>query len=432
MNTIVKSLKYILFTLAVLILIYGFGRVMVVTHDSYIHLEREPYTTNQTFDTITIKWNTTQKENSILYFGEDESNLQKIELNKEVTKHFIKLDGLKECTKYYYKVESKYIDINNQDRSFRTLCKQMDFQRIWVIGDSGQAGVNQEMVYNEFLNYIDFDYSKLDAWLLLGDNAYRSGTQDQFNYAMFRPYKDIVKRLTPWILMGNHDDRRFAFDEIFDFPKNGQSGGVPSGTEYYYSIDDGNLHLVMLDSERIDRDFDSTMAKWLERDLAANKKPWVVVAMHSPPYTKGGHDSDDDYDSNGKLRDMRENFVPIFDKYGVDLVLSGHSHDYERSKLIYGHYGKSDTFSKDHIIQDSDDTYDKTNTKKGTIYVVAGSSSKLDGAALDHPALPFAFEQMGSVVLEITPTSLVSKFINKDGEIKDQFKIIKEKKEKDE
>lgn len=424
MKLLKRILKYFLITFVALIIIYGIGRVSVVTYDSYVHLMREPYTTNQTFDSISIKWQTPKKEKSILYFGEDERKLQKIELEKQMDKHFIKLGGLKECTKYFYKVESKYIDINNEDRSFRTLCRQKDFQRIWVIGDSGQVGVNQDKVYNEFLNYIGFDYSKLDAWLLLGDNAYRSGTQDQFNYTMLRPYKELVKRFTPWIIMGNHDNRRFAFDEIFDFPIKGESGGEPSGVENYYSIEDGNIHLVMLDSERIDRDMDGQMARWLERDLAKNTKPWVIVAMHSPPYTKGGHDSDDDGDSDGKLKDMRENFVPIFDKYGVDLVLSGHSHDYERSKLIYGHYRKSDTFTKDHIVQDSDDTYYKN--KKGTIYLVSGSASKLDIASLDHPALPFAFQEMGSVVLEITEDELVSKFINIDGEIKDQFKIIKD------
>ncbi len=421
-----KILKISLIIILSLYVIYGIGRISVVNYDSYVHLEREPYTTNQTYDSITIKWNTTQDEKSLLYFGEDINQLKKVEIDKKVDKHLIKLTELKECTKYYYKVISKYIDINNQDRSFRTLCKQKEFQRIWVIGDSGQSGVNQDRVYTEFSDYIGFDYGKLDAWLLLGDNAYRSGTQEQYNRAMFRPYKDLVKRYTPWVLIGNHDQRRFTFDEIFDFPANGETGGVPSGTEAYYSIDDGNIHLVMLDSERVNRDKDGNLAKWLEKDLESNKKPWVVVAMHSPAYTKGGHDSDDDGDSDGKLKDMRENFVPIFDKYGVDLVLSGHSHNYERSKLIYGHYGKSDTFSKEHIVNDSDNFYDKSKSNKGTVYQVAGSSSKLDGASLDHPALPFSFNEMGSVILEVTSTKLVSKFLNIDGEIKDQFTIIKE------
>ncbi|MGB3962199.1 MAG: serine/threonine protein phosphatase, partial [Sulfurimonas sp.] len=62
----------------------------------------------------------------------------------------------------------------------------------------------------------------------------------------------------------------------------------------------------------------------------------------------------------------------------------------------------------------------------GTIYQVCGSSSKLDKADLKHPALPFSLQEMGSVILEITPTTLSSKFLSKDGKIADQFIIKKD------
>ena len=70
-------------------------------------------------------------------------------------------------------------------------------------------------------------------------------------------------------------------------------------------------------------------------------KDWTIVFWHHPPYTKGSHNSD----SEIELIDMRLNFVPILEAYGVDLVLCGHSHSYERSKFIDGHYGNSRTFS---------------------------------------------------------------------------------------
>ena len=75
------------------------------------------------------------------------------------------------------------------------------------------------------------------------------------------------------------------------------------------------------------------MMTWLEADLQNNDKLWVIAFWHHPPYSKGSHDSD----TEGKLIDMREIVLPLVEQYGADLVLSGHSHSYERSYLIDGH-----------------------------------------------------------------------------------------------
>ncbi len=158
------------------------------------------------------------------------------------------------------------------------------------------------------------------------------------------------------------------------------------------------------------------------------KSPGVIVALHTPPYTDGGHDSDDDYDSGGRMKKIRESLIPIFDEYGVDLVLSGHSHDYERSKLIVNHIGKGKDFNSSNIVKDAKSSYTKPMKRtpnSGTIYQVCGSSSKLDKAKLKHPAMPYSFEMMGSLMLEVTPTTLTSRFIAIDGKIMDKFTIEK-------
>src|SRR5258706_592214 len=84
------------------------------------------------------------------------------------------------------------------------------------------------------------------------------------------------------------------------------------------------------------------MGSWLKQDLAMNEKEWLIAFWHHPPYTKGSHDSDFEVE----LFEMRQNAVPILESYGVDLVLCGHSHCYERSFLIQGHYGSSWTFDE--------------------------------------------------------------------------------------
>jgi len=429
---LLKIIKKIGLVLVAIVAIYGVGRLIDVSYGSYQFVERQPYMVMQTHNSMTIKWQTSEDEIGAVSYSKDKNNLTKTIQEDEATdKHSLTIKNLQECTQYFFSVASSSLKIDNENRSFSTFCDNAEFQRLWVIGDSGQKGQNKLDVYARLIEYINGDYNMLDMWVLLGDNAYTSGTQEQFNSTLFEPYIELVKRFVPWAVPGNHDMRRWAFYNIFDFPMNAEAGGLASGHEEFYSIENGNLHLVMLDSETIDRDSDGDMANWLRKDLAANTKPWVVVAFHTPPYSDGGHKSDDDWDSGGRLKDMRENFVPIFDEYGVDVVLSGHSHGYERSKLIVNHLGKSNTFSSKNIVQDKKTDYIKSLREKknsGTIYQICGSSAKLDGATYAHPALPYSFEMMGSLIMEITPTTLTSKFLTIDGKIIDEFKITKENK----
>ena len=129
--------------------------------------------------------------------------------------------------------------------------------------------------------------------------------------------------------------------DIFSFPKLAEAGGVASGTEAYYSFDYGNIHFVCLDSDETIRASNGPMANWLRNDLANNTQDWLIAFFHHPPYSKGSHNSD----TETELIQMRQNFLPILEEHGVDLVLSGHSHAYERSKFIDGHYGSSGTFN---------------------------------------------------------------------------------------
>ncbi len=419
-----KWFKRIIFTLLAVVLLYGIGRLGVVTYDSTLFVERQPYLQMQTQNSIVIKWQSDTSEIGCVEYGKD----KKVCEDKATSYHHITLKNLTPSTSYRYKVISPSMNIDNSGRYFTTLHnKELQEQNIWVIGDSGKKGKNQKNVLDSML-HVKGD-KKLDLWLLLGDNAYRSGTQVQFNESLFEPYKELVKYLVPWAINGNHDARRWALYDIFEFPQNGESGGVASGSEKYYSIDSGNVHLVMLDSHEADTSKDSKMAIWLEKDLAKVTKPWIIAAFHHPPYSDGSHKSDNDRDSWGRMSRMRENIVPILEKYGVDLVLSGHSHGYERSRLMHKHYGKSDTFdATKHLLSKSDHYYCKPKKRAafdGTIYNVMGSSAKADRASYKHPALPFSYRSLGSLLLHVTPTTLKVSFINDKAEIIDEYTIDK-------
>jgi hypothetical protein len=151
---------------------------------------------------------------------------------------------------------------------------------------------------------------------------------------------------------------------------------MPSGTEAYYSFDYGNIHFICLDSHDLERKPTGAMAKWLRADLEKAKADWLIAYWHHPPYTKGSHDSDKETD----LKEMRQHIMPIIESGGVDVVLTGHSHIYERSMLMDGAYA-TPTVSENVILDDGDGdpqgdgSYRKSegiNPHQGTVQVVTG------------------------------------------------------------
>lgn len=419
-----RWIKRIGITLAVIAALYGVGRLIDVTYGSYKFVERQPYLQMPTQNSIVIKWQSKPSEIGCVRYGDKKEVCEK----KPTSYHRIALSDLTPSTTYPYEVISPSMTIDNKGRFFTTLThKNVPMQTIWVIGDSGKAGKGQTDVFHAMERVKGNE--KLDMWLLLGDNAYSSGTQDQYNSGLFNPYKALIKTLVPWAVDGNHDARRWAFYNIFEFPQNGESGGVASGSEKFYAIESGNVHIVMLDSHESDTSKDGAMVKWLKKDLAHVTKPWIIAAFHHPPYSDGGHKSDDPYDSWGRMKRMRENIIPVLEKYGVDLVLSGHSHGYERSKLMHKHYGVSSTFDPSkHLLSQNGHHYCKSGERSafdGTIYNVMGSSAKLDRSSYKHPAMPFSYQSLGSLLLHVSPSRLNVKFIDDKATIIDEYTIDK-------
>jgi len=269
-------------------------------------------------------------------------------------------------------------------------------------------------------------------WLMLGDNAYGIGADQEYQSAVFEMYPQMLRQTVLWPTIGNHDtystgaDGRFPYLDIFTLPTNGEAGGVPSGTEKYYSYNYGNIHFAVLDAMSSDRSSNGPMCAWLRADLAANTNDWLIAYWHHPPYTKGSHDSD----FEPELVEMRENVVPILEAYGADLVLCGHSHSYERSCLLNGHYGHSSSLVPSNIVNtDPDGPYFKEfigpAPNLGTIYAVAGSSGQIGGGPLNHPVMCVARNELGSLVLDIDGDRLEAKFLRETGVIDDYFSIIK-------
>jgi acid phosphatase type 7 len=187
--------------------------------------------------------------------------------------------------------------------------------RFVVLGDSG--GGPQQSAVREQMETVQFD-----LLLHVGDIAYGQGTLGQLERQFFDEYADILRNVPAFPTSGNHDyetDRGAPFRQVFELPDNGTS----TGDERWYSFDWGLVHFVALDTESID----SAQSEWLDQDLEANHLPWTVVYLHRPPYSSGDH---------GSSMAVRGAFVPLFERYAVDVVFAGHDHDYERTHPSQG------------------------------------------------------------------------------------------------
>lgn len=426
-----KIVKYLLTAVVALGALYGIGRLGVAWYESYGYVDRQPYLQKATTSGVVLKWQTPVAEKGCVAYGIDEAWNEVCE-KKPTQFHRIGLTGLKKAAEYRYKVLSASLKIDNSGRSFSTLDDNDSMkQTVWILGDSGHRNKSQQDVKKAMFRHLHG--RKIDTWIMLGDNAYTDGTQEQYNRGMFNAYPEMFKTNVLWSVIGNHDARRFAYYDIMEFPTHGASGGTASGSEKYYAFEQGNVHFVMLDSSTAERSAEGEMARWLERDLKANKKLWTVAAFHCPPYTKGTHNSDSVKDSGGCMVQMRENIVPILEKYDVDLVLSGHSHDYERSDLMHGHYGYSDTFDPSkHAVRSKTDDYSKCKTKKpqgGALYIVAGASSAgrygIHPFRRLHPAMKLGYFTDGSLLLTVEGERLTGEYVTNEGTVLDRFSVVK-------
>ena len=436
-----RSYKWIFYPVAAfgfLVLIYAIGRFIHIALGSYYQGERTPYLQLLTPTGVTVRWQTTSAGKGIIKYGLSADALtESKEEDARGESHEIRLAGLLPATRYYYAVGLKDKTPVADPEYWFTTAPDPDTEsqiRFWVIGDAGRAVPKQAAVRDAMLNWVKqhprSGRAYLDFMLTTGDNAYESGKNEDFQHGFFTPYQSILKNIPVWPGYGNHDARRWAYFDLFTLPEKAEAGGIPSGTENYYSFEYSNAHFIMLDSQVSSRSVQGEMATWLRQDLASNQKNWLIAVLHHPPYTRGSHNSDDKSDSRGRLFDVRENILPILEKGGVDLVLTGHSHVYERSYLMGCHYGTSNEL-KDSMLYDTSvqgpylKHHAKSKPYQGTVYAVVGSSARADFGPIDHPVMAVAKRETGSMVVDIDGLSLQAYFINDEAKVIDNFRIEK-------
>jgi hypothetical protein len=176
---------------------------------------------------------------------------------------------------------------------------------------------------------------------------------------------------------GNHEQNSPIYFDLFHLPGNGR----------WYSFDYGNAHIVSLEIDGYAH-FGTTSEQyaWLEADLAANTRPWLIVYLHIPPYSSLLEDD--------ALLAVRNSLTPLFRKYGVDVVFAGHHHDYQRRVV------------------------------DGVTYIVTGGGgAEIYTITKPDPALQAYANQHHFIWLTMDGDSLTAKVISVDGQELDQFTL---------
>jgi len=398
--------------------------------------EREPYIQSLGSNSVVIRWQSEElvqgrvelyKRNAEVLFTKEESR------SKEV--HEVSIKGLESATRYYYRLyHNENLYKGGSEYWFETapVTASNSAVRLWLLGDPGRSGKPIQSVKNAMQTWVNKNpregYSDLNLIISTGDNAYDHGTNEEYQKNLFSVHNDVFKNYVFWPVYGNRDAKGWSFFNLFSFPAEAELGGVASGTERYYSIDYGQLHLIFLDSNEGAYTANDEMIKWMKKDLEATTQKWIIAFMHHPPYTRGKHNSNDPKDSGGRMFNMRKRVIPVLENAGVDMVVSGHSHSYERSFLIDCHYGLTSDFKESSTLQTGPEFIKPMQraSHSGTIYTVLGSSAEAVSGKLDHPAMAVSEAILGSMIIDVENTKLVARFINNKSEIVDKFVIKKD------
>jgi 3',5'-cyclic AMP phosphodiesterase CpdA len=180
--------------------------------------------------------------------------------------------------------------------------------KLLVIGDYGNGTVEEAAVADSVRAVAAG--SKVDALVTTGDNVYPSGRPENFSEAWTIPYGWVSETGLPLIAsLGNHDVQVDGGVGVMNLL------GMPGP---WYSKVVGSSEIFVLDANRPS---DPQQLEWMQRQLAASSARWKIAVFHQGPFSCSEHDGDPT---------VEQTWLPIFEREGVDLVLTGHDHNYQR------------------------------------------------------------------------------------------------------
>ncbi len=262
-----------------------------------------------------------------------------------------------------------------------------------AFGDSGACSPEQQTLIQ--LMAAETDVSMV---VHVGDLAYPDGTLGEFEAAYYGMNAPLMSRLPFFPTPGNHEYNTDAASPYLAGAVTPESG-VPSADQgRYYSFNWGNAHFVSLDSNLLGTSSSAAMLAWLDADLAAAGSFWRIVFLHHTPYPTGFHLGDPICDAVQRLVN------PIVERHGVQLVLAGHEHAYERTYPLAGNQPVE-------------------SSEPSTTYVVTGGGGGAMESAGTSPQCGFSVQAFHYVRVDVDGESLTLTAIGLDGGEIDQFEL---------
>ncbi len=404
-------------------------------------VSRQPFLQIPSSTSVTISWISGRGVPGEVHYGPAVNSLTEsvIESEEEEIYHEVVISGLTPDTKYYYSVDGASRGTEEQYFITAPQVGSSPPVRIWVISDFGQSDSDQNEERMETVaQWKSFNGNNhhADLILSLGDQT-EDDSRYQLQHNYFNQLEPVLVNTPLFTAIGNHDnhDDMVNYLSTFALPSEGESGGLASGTEKYYSFDYANIHVVVLCTEVEDEEMPAQI-EWLKKDLDANSQDWLIASMHRPFHSGGHHRTDDEQDP----QDRRNTWLPVLEDHGVDLILQGHNHVYERSFMLDNLLGKTTSLTDDNVIdgglgrEDVDGAYKKKNAPhQGTVFVEVpggGVASKSFELYSIFPVHYNGYEYEGSLVVDVNGNRMDVKFLcnekdEKGSHIWDYFTIIK-------
>lgn len=241
-------------------------------------------------------------------------------------------------------------------------------------GDEAQLAVAGQMVKQRIKTPFDFA-------IMLGDNIYEKGEERYIKPRFEEPYKDLLAAgVQFYASLGNHDIIKGT-----EFQTNYKNFNMGGRRYYNFSKGDGLIEFFALDTNKMDEE----QLRWLEESLKASRARWKIAFCHHSIYSSAR--------MHGAYVKLRAALEPLYVKYGVNAVFSGHSHCYERTK-----------------------------PQKGVQYFTAGSGGEIKKGTLDakSPLMAFGNDRLNIfLTVQATENEMKVDAIGADGSLVDSYTI---------
>ena len=282
------------------------------TFTAGIQFVKGPYSQNVTPSGIVLMWETEPAAEAKVAYGPTGALADTVTSEGPQGVHEVRLTGLQPGTGYRYRAFAE--GLSSAEAGFTTPAPADTAFSFLLYGDSR----NNPEVHGALV--AQMEQHLFDFVLHSGDFVYDGLEEDLWGPEFFDPVRALALRAPIFPALGNHEHDCPAYYRFFSVPSN-ESTTRP---EAWYAFDYGNAHFVVLDTNQPSGRFaaGTEQLRWLEQDLESSKAEWTFAVFHHPLYSSGRHKSD---------LALRKVLMPIFERHGVDMVLTGHDHLYERT-----------------------------------------------------------------------------------------------------